>query len=530
MTNIESTVKTVLEQLKPELANKTWEDMRRCFNRMLKCADSLGITEPCAELYDVFIADDRESSERLRLHMRCVKLIDAAACTQAKNQNGIMYNEPLLPDETEVREFFENRKFPIKSSVHIDYLIVKAEIEMRYLNLTDSTIGHYKHSWTEIRRYFYNAGVSKYNETLLQNFIQEVTNLHNNGSIQKSKWKINRRAAYVLMEVANTGHFHWRKINRDINCGSPEMDSIRTRYIESLKQRNLSKSTIKMYDYVFRKTVEYSGMTTRKDLLSLTPDSIQSVVTKFADICNRRTLATIIPILRSQLDFYYVNQLIKTNLSGVIMGVFIQKSSVAAYIHEKDQANLISHLVEESKRTKAIVLLAMKLGLRDCDICKLTFQEIDWQNDKIRLNQQKTGDPLVLPLLPDVGNALMDYILNERPKRTDRYPYIFLRKQAPYNKLSSVYATCSQLLERQKIKPINGTTKGSHLFRYSLVRRLLNIKVPRQVITDVLGHASKESDKPYISMEESMLRMCALDLCVIGKISWAPRLEGGDLS
>ena len=150
------------------------------------------------------------------------------------------------------------------------------------------------------------------------------------------------------------------------------------------------------------------------------------------------------------------------------MSGFVQRGSVAAYISEKNQTELVAQLDEESKRTKAIILLALRLGLRDCDICSLTFREIDWQHDKIRLVQKKTGEPLILPLLLDVGNALMDYILNERPKRDDHYHYIFLRKQAPYNKLSSVYPICSEIIDRMEIKPVNGTATGIHLFRYSV--------------------------------------------------------------
>lgn len=202
------------------------------------------------------------------------------------------------------------------------------------------------------------------------------------------------------------------------------------------------------------------------------------------------------------------------------MGCFVQRSSVAAYLSEKDQAELVAQLEKESKRNKAIILLAMHLGLRDCDICNLTFQSIDWQNDKISLVQTKTDEPITLPLLPDIGNALMDYILNERPKRTDHYPYIFLREKAPHHKLSTVYLICSKLFSLLEIKPINGKSKGVKLFRYSIVHKLLAAKVPHQVITDVLGHTSKESDKPYLSMEDSMLKMCALDLSVIGRISW----------
>ena len=199
--------------------------------------------------------------------------------------------------------------------------------------------------------------------------------------------------------------------------------------------------------------VELAGIEAQEDLLSLTPEVVQIVISKLAGNCSRRSMATILPILRSILKFLHKDGLVKRDLAGMVMGGFVQRGSVAAYISEKNQKELITGLDKESNRTRAVIFLALRLGLRDCDICNLTFQEIDWHNDKIRLIQKKTGEPLVLPLLPDVGNALMDYILNERPKRDDHYPYIFLRKQAPYNKLTSVYSICSKLLNRMGIKP-----------------------------------------------------------------------------
>ena len=520
MTKLETSINTVLRQLKPELANETWESRRRYFNQMIRLAEQLNIIEPCQELYNAFIVDNHSSPERHSLHVRCVKLIDASAGTQAKDEHGSLFNEPSMPDEAAVEEFFQSVEFPITNVIGLDYLIVKAGVEMKYLNLTDSTIGQYRHSWMDIRRYFKAAGSHVYAETLMQDYLQEIQIQCSNGFIKKWKWKINRKAAHVLMEVADTGCYHWEIIQKNISCNTPEVESIRRQYTKSLKQRNLSQSTIGLHDYVFRKTVEFAGIETQEDFLSLTPAVVQVVISKLADNCSRRSMATILPILRSMLKSLYTDSQIKLDLSGLVMGGFVQRGSVATYISEKNQKELVTGLDKESKRTRAVIYLALRLGLRDCDICNLTFQGIDWQYDKIRLVQKKTGEPLVLPLLPDVGNALMDYILNERPKRNDHYPYIFLRKQAPYNKLTSVYPTCSQLLNRMGIKPVNGNATGVHLFRYSLVHRLLAAKVPHQVIKDTLGHTSKESDKPYLSMEESMLRLCALDLSVIGKITW----------
>ena len=212
MTKLETIINTVLQQLKPELASETWESRHRYFNQMLRMAEKLNITEPCQELYDAFIADDNGSKERRLLHIRCVKLIDTFAGTRAMDGKGILFNKQPMPTEAEVHEFFLGVSFPITAGVRIDYLIVKANIEMRHLNLTDSTIGQYKHSWIDIQRYFYSVGSHEYKEAFMQNFIQEISNQRNNGSMKEWKWKINRKAAHVLIEVAKTGCFHWGMI------------------------------------------------------------------------------------------------------------------------------------------------------------------------------------------------------------------------------------------------------------------------------------------------------------------------------
>ena len=54
MIKLENVINTILQQLEHEQANETWKSRRRYFNQMLKCARLLGITEPCAKLYDAF--------------------------------------------------------------------------------------------------------------------------------------------------------------------------------------------------------------------------------------------------------------------------------------------------------------------------------------------------------------------------------------------------------------------------------------------------------------------------------------------
>ena len=81
-------------------------------------------------------------------------------------------------------------------------------------------------------------------------------------------------------------------------------------------------------------------------------------------------------------------------------------------------------------RDYAIILLIARLGLRSSDVANLRFSNIDWEKEIIRLTQVKTGNPLELPLLEDVGEAIINYLKNARPK-TDS-DHVFVRQVPPY--------------------------------------------------------------------------------------------------
>lgn len=108
-----------------------------------------------------------------------------------------------------------------------------------------------------------------------------------------------------------------------------------------------------------------------------------------------------------------------------------QSMHLRPYITASDEGKLYQVMEETPLRTRAMMRQALRLGLRDIDICSLRFSQIDWKNDQIVLEQEKTGVTLCLPLLEDVGNAIMGYIMNERPEAARDYPFVFVRKRAP---------------------------------------------------------------------------------------------------
>ena len=165
------------------------------------------------------------------------------------------------------------------------------------------------------------------------------------------------------------------------------------------------------------------------------------------------------------------------------------------------------------KRDFAILLLAVRLGLRSIDIIRLKLDDIKWRTDSISIIQQKTLRRLEVPLLADVGNAIIDYLLSGRPESNS--PYVFLRSQAPHINLSphaGLYNMVASRMEKAGIRQEKGERRGPHCLRHSLAARMLAEETPLPVISAVLGHANKESTKVYLSTDSGHLRHCALGL------------------
>jgi hypothetical protein len=155
-------------------------------------------------------------------------------------------------------------------------------------------MGQYRHAWKDIYRYFFLHGTTAYNKTGIQKYIDEVTSQRENGQIKEWKWKINRKAAYVLMEVADSGHFQWGQIPRKPHCNEADLEAIRNQYLSSLAARNLQKSTISLHDYVFRNALVISGIASAERLKTCSPENVQKIIKGFSSICNQSSLSTML--------------------------------------------------------------------------------------------------------------------------------------------------------------------------------------------------------------------------------------------
>ena len=526
MSDLRFIVNTVLEQQKQSLAPSTFEMRKNYLNGLLTYAEDIGVAEPSQELFDAYVARANTQDLKFQLY-HAVKLVDSIAGTKAFRPDGKLYNEPAMPSGDESKKIFECLSFPIEDgAVDIGHLIHFSEEKMEPLQLSESTRWQYTQAWRELYTFLYLNKGTIYVRSNCMSFSEDAEQLAKEGKLSEWKRKIRRRAVNILLEVADTGTFEWKVFKKaTMVCPDESLEELRQCYLGELREKNLERNTIDLYDYSFRLMVNSLQINDVSDLKSVNPERIQSMLTAVSERLSLNSRGTIFPIIRQILSYLYGKGILPNDFSGMVLTPSYQNSHLKPYLTEEDEAKLFQEMNAAPLRTNAMMRLAFRLGLRDVDICSLRFEHIDWEQDKIIIEQEKTGVPLCLPLLEDVGNAIMDYIINERPSAAKGCPFVFVREQAPYKELSSLYKDFSALVDKAGVKTANKSSRGVHVGRYTLTHKLLRNKIPHQVITDTLGHVSKESDKPYLSMEEQMLRECPLDLSLIGQKHW----KEGDL-
>ena len=161
-----------------------------------------------------------------------------------------------------------------------------------------------------------------------------------------------------------------------------------------------------------------------------------------------------------------------------------------------------------SAREAAITLLALTTRFRACDIVGLRKRDIDWRGRTIGVVQQKTGNPLRLPLPALLMTKLADYVLDERPTSAD--DHVFLRSKAPHTPLSSHAAVHRVTVTTFRTAGVANPKAGTRLLRHNAASRLMAAAVALPTISAVLGHASMESTNVYLSADWERLLECVL--------------------
>jgi len=176
------------------------------------------------------------------------------------------------------------------------------------------------------------------------------------------------------------------------------------------------------------------------------------------------------------------------------------------------------------KRDYTIIVLITRLGLRGIDVKRLEFADLDWPGNRLSVVQAKTGHRVQLPLLKEVGWALIDYIRCGRPQSD--CPQVFIRHTAPIGPFSDQDHLHQILLKHARVARVRlgeNRRHGMHSLRHTLATRLLEDGTPIEQTADILGHQSVASTGVHLKSSLGLLVTCALDPDASASASGATR-------
>lgn len=218
--------------------------------------------------------------------------------------------------------------------------------------------------------------------------------------------------------------------------------------------------------------------------------------------------------LRSFLRWTYQEGRLPVDLSAAAIAARHMRQAQVRDVLDTDDMNRVLAAVDRScaigRRDYAVLLLAIRYGLRPSDIRQLRLDDIRWRTGLVTIQQAKTGRPLTLPLLPDIAEALAAYLRDGRPATGARE--VFVRHRAPFapfvptNNLAAIMRTA---LRRVGLDQRSGR-RGLYLFRHTLASRLLAAGCPIKTIGDVLGHLSTDTTMEYAPVDLAALRQVVL--------------------
>jgi site-specific recombinase XerD len=294
---------------------------------------------------------------------------------------------------------------------------------------------------------------------------------------------------------------------------SGEIGNSIMKFLSTLEEKRFSGRTIDGYERILSYFMRHLSLREVHHVCNINESDVLSFIASSQN-SKERPLST----MRLFCRYLYEQKLIDRNIEYVIgKSHYIVKEKLPS-IYDPEEIRQIEFSVNQAspvgKRDYAMLLLATRLGLRVSDIAGLQFNNMDWDRNIIRLIQFKTKSEIELPLLNDVGEAIINYLKFGRPHSSSQQ--IFLSSLVPYNPANGavISRAIRNIISLSDVCTRNRKT-GPHAMRHTLASRLLHNGVALPVISEVLGHKNTQTTMGYLRVDIDGLMKCTLDVpCV----------------
>jgi len=390
--------------------------------------------------------------------------------------------------------------------------------ELEYQKYSKCTIGTHSYIYNGILRYMQANKISTFNEKVCIDYVFFRTGYKIEGFYGTGNRKINTVAKplQVLLDYIQTGtvKFKMRPKIPPYLCPQQFEEEYHA-FKEELVYREHARSTVICNTEKVNKFLTFLDTSEVSSSRSIHAKHLTTFLSGYRD-CKPKYISTIIYVLRNYLTLLYDQGFTDKDISKSLPKVMIRRNAIIPYCWKREDIDKLLKAVDrgdpKGKRDYAILLLVIRLGLRVSDIRGLRLSNLNWSRKTILLTMQKTKYPLKLPLLDDIGWAIIDYLKNGRPKT--ECDSVFIRHRAPYDSFGEnecFHRELHRYMLKAGLKIPLHFHCGLHSLRSTLARNMLEAKAPLPVISEALGHRSINTTSIYLKIDVDGLKRCALD-------------------
>lgn len=324
-----------------------------------------------------------------------------------------------------------------------------------------------------------------------------------------------RRSVAVLSDFLVHGNVSRRIVHRVNYELSGEIGEAAEAFIASQAELRRSMLTLNEHRRVLSYFIEHLLLKSVHQVSKINEQLVLAFIAS-AQNCKDKFLNT----MRLFCRYLYTYKLVDSNIEYVIGRNALPKREKLPSVYTPAEIKQIEASIDRScpvgKRDYAMLLLSTRLGLRSSDIAGLQFTHLDWDNNVIQLTQYKTKREIELPLLTDVGDAIITYLQYARP--ASHTPNIFLSACAPYRPVNRliINGAISRIIKASKVN-IGNRKFGPHAMRHTLATRLLGNGTPLPVISETLGHTATQTTMKYLRVDLTGIQRCALEVPIVSQ-------------
>jgi integrase/recombinase XerD len=268
-------------------------------------------------------------------------------------------------------------------------------------------------------------------------------------------------------------------------------------------EKGLAENTVQSYFYDLKQFCTFMRALDRADIRAVSEEDIAAFLRTASDRKNERSVARLMVCLRTFFKFLLRENLVPANPTSSLDGYKVRMNLPTVLAVEEVEL-LLSFPVETARdlRDKTAIELMYSCGLRASEVCHLSLNQIDLEDELIRVFGKGSKERLV-PLGRRAKDLLQEYLSLARPALAGKNPYdqVFLSFQGRPLSRVSLWKIIKKRALQAGIRNIH-----PHILRHSFATHLLEGGADLRSVQEMLGHTNISTTQIYTHLNLQHLR------------------------